>query len=133
MSDEVRTMLRKADFYRSVDYNCLYFTVHEAVVIAQELQAIRKLEDELSIENEAKQKEEQANPNIPLPMNFEPLRFENIEFHFKFRSYLIIDLNIPLCCCTISLFNDLSSFKANSFSNEQRGNFDTKERNNIKK
>ncbi|KAL4226719.1 hypothetical protein ACF0H5_014699 [Mactra antiquata] len=34
---DVRTMLRNADFYKTVDYTCLFFTVHEAVVIGQEI------------------------------------------------------------------------------------------------
>ncbi|KAK3101893.1 hypothetical protein FSP39_007131 [Pinctada imbricata] len=35
--EDVRKIIKKADFYQSIDYNCLYFTIHEAVVIAQEL------------------------------------------------------------------------------------------------
>ena len=30
-------MLRQADFYKSVNYNCIYYTIHEAVVIGEEI------------------------------------------------------------------------------------------------
>ena len=30
-------MLRQAEFYKAVDYMCVYFTVHEAVVIGEEI------------------------------------------------------------------------------------------------
>ncbi|XP_061195318.1 prestin-like [Saccostrea echinata] len=35
--EDVRKIIKKSEFYKSIDYNCLYFTIHEAVVIAQEL------------------------------------------------------------------------------------------------
>ncbi|KAK3579410.1 hypothetical protein CHS0354_029718 [Potamilus streckersoni] len=34
---DVRVILRQASFYSIIDYNILYYTVHEAVVIAQEI------------------------------------------------------------------------------------------------
>ena len=40
-------MLRQADFYKKVDYNCLYFTIHEAVVIGKEI-----LEKEAQVNSE---------------------------------------------------------------------------------
>ena len=41
---EVRNMLRQAEFYRSVNYNCIYYTIHEAVVIGEEI-----LDDEAKV------------------------------------------------------------------------------------
>uniref|UniRef100_A0A8W8LYM4 STAS domain-containing protein n=1 Tax=Magallana gigas TaxID=29159 RepID=A0A8W8LYM4_MAGGI len=35
--EDVRKIIKKSEFYQTIDYNCLYFTIHEAVVIAQEL------------------------------------------------------------------------------------------------
>lgn len=37
LSEDVRKIIKKSEFYQTIDYNCLYFTIHEAVVIAQEL------------------------------------------------------------------------------------------------
>ncbi|XP_078341333.1 prestin-like [Crassostrea virginica] len=35
--EDIRKIIKKSEFYQTIDYNCLYFTIHEAVVIAQEL------------------------------------------------------------------------------------------------
>lgn len=37
LPEDVRKIIKKSEFYQTIDYNCLYFTIHEAVVIAQEL------------------------------------------------------------------------------------------------
>ncbi|XP_069142268.1 prestin-like [Argopecten irradians] len=39
LREDGRNILKKADFYHEVEYNCLYYTVHEAVVISQEIHA----------------------------------------------------------------------------------------------
>lgn len=38
--EDVRALLKKTEFYRSVDYNPVYYTVHEAVIIANELNSL---------------------------------------------------------------------------------------------
>ena len=37
-------MLRQAEFYKAVNYNCIYYTIHEAVVIGEEI-----LDDEAKV------------------------------------------------------------------------------------
>ncbi|XP_045165867.2 solute carrier family 26 member 6-like [Mercenaria mercenaria] len=67
---DVRLMLRNAEFYKNIDYTCLFFTVHEAVIIGQEVvdaeirKNIPKREDvklmiELTVDEEDKEKSDQ--------------------------------------------------------------------------
>lgn len=44
--EDVRELLKKTEFYRSVDYNPIYYTVHEAVVISNELNSINLFQRE---------------------------------------------------------------------------------------
>ncbi|XP_052105599.1 solute carrier family 26 member 6-like [Mytilus californianus] len=44
--EDVRDLLKRTEFYRSVDYNPIYYTVHEAVIIANELNTINLFQRE---------------------------------------------------------------------------------------